>query len=87
MQATINNEPVDVQISLRRDDALLHEEHLYVNDMRVARVTHSRSDEIPVILQIDPDVLVEVDSQAFYTIEGMDYDWQPGAQAGSLGAV
>ena len=86
MQATINSEPQDVQISLRHSDERLDEEYLYVNDMRVARVTHSRSDDIPVILQIDRDVQVEVDAQSFYTIEGMHHDWQPGSQAESLGA-
>jgi hypothetical protein len=86
MQATINGEPIDAQISLRRDQAHLDEEQLYVNDMCVARVTHSRADDIPVILQIDEHVAVEVDPQTFYTIEGMHHDWQPGAQAESLGA-
>jgi hypothetical protein len=87
MQVTINNEPQDVQINLRHSDERLGEEYLYVNNMCVARVTHSRSDDIPVILQIDRDVQVEVDPQIFYTIEGMHHDWQPGAQADSLGAT
>ena len=86
MQATINGEPMDVQISLRRGDAGLDEEQLYVNDMCVVRVTHSLSDEIPVILQIDENTSVEVDQQMFYTIKGLHHDWQPGSQADSLGA-
>jgi hypothetical protein len=40
-----------------------------------------------VILQIDRDVQVEVEPQTFYTIEGIHHDWQPGAQADSLGAA
>ena len=87
MQAMINGEPLEVQIKLRRDDAHLNEEQLYVNDMRVMRVTHSRSDEVPVILQINQDTLVEVNQQTFYAIEGIDHDWQPGAQADSLSAL
>ena len=87
MQATINGEPLDAQIRLRRDDARLGDEQLYVNDMCVARVTHSLSDEIPVILQIDQNTQVEVEPQAFYTIQGMHHDWQPGAHANSLYAL
>ena len=86
MQATINGEPSDVQITLRRDGAGFDEEQLYVNDMCVARVTHSLSDDIPVILQVDEHMSVEVDPQIFYTIKGMHHDWQPGSQADSLGA-
>ena len=87
MQATINGEPMDVQITLRRDGTGFDQEQLYVNDMCVARVTHSLSDEIPVILQVDEHMAVEVDPQVFYTIKGMHHDWQPGAQADSLGAT
>jgi len=87
MQAMINGEPLEVQIKLQRDDARLNEEQLYVNDMCVARVTHSRSDEVPVILQINQDTAVEVDPQTFYAIEGIDHDWQPGTQADELSAL
>ena len=86
MQVTINHEPQEAQVSLRQGDKL-GEELLYVNDMCVTRVTHSLSDDIPVILQIDRDVQVEVGPQSFYAIQGMRHDWQPGVQADSLGAA
>ena len=80
MQVTIDGDPIDAQIALKRNDPRPSEQNLYVNGRRVVRVTHSRSDEIPAILVLDNDAVVEVEKQAFYTIDGMTYDWQPGAQ-------
>jgi len=48
------------------------------------RVTHSRSDAIPVILAIDEETVVEVDPQSFYALDGMHHDRQPGSQEGAL---
>jgi hypothetical protein len=84
MQARLNGEPQDMQITLKRHDPRPSDENLYVNDVRVARVTHSLSDEIPVILALENEAMVEVDRQTFYTIGGMDPDWQPGTQPDAL---
>ena len=86
MQVTINGVPEDASVTLRRAARQLGVEYLYVNDMQVARVTHSRSDAVPVILAIDEETIVEVDPQHFYALDGMHYNWQPGGQAGSLSA-
>ncbi len=37
-----------------------------------------------MILVLENDALIEVERQNFYTIAGMNYDWQPGAQPGQL---
>ena len=58
--------------------------NLYADGRRVARVTHSRNDEIPVILALDSEVVVEIEPQTFYAIDGMHHDWQPGAQPDTL---
>jgi len=84
MQANLNGEPQDVQIVLRRNDPRPSDENLYVNDMCVARVTHSLSDDIPVVLVLDNEAMVEVDRRAFYAIAGMNLDWQPGTQPNAL---
>ena len=84
MQANLNGEPQDMQFVLKRNDPGYGEQNLYVNDARVARVTHALSDEIPVILALETEALVEVDRSAFYGIAGMNPDWQPGAQADAL---
>ena len=52
--------------------------------MRVARVTHSRNDEIPVILVLDNEAVVKIEPQTFYAIDGMHRDWQPGTQPDAL---
>ncbi len=86
MQVTINGVPEEATLTLRRAAGQLGVEHLYVNEMQVARVTHSRSDVVPVILAIDEETVVEIDPRSFYVIDGMHYDWQPGSQEGSLSA-
>jgi hypothetical protein len=86
MQVTINGAPQEATVALRPVAGQIGVEQLYVNDMRVARVTHSRSDDIPVILAIDEATIVEVDPHSFYAIDGMHHDWQPGTQEGSLSA-
>ena len=43
--------------------------------MRVARVTHSRTDEMPVVLALDNEAVVEIEPQAFYAVGGMHRDW------------
>lgn len=86
MQARLNSESVDVDIALRHsDDGPTKQEHLYVNDMRVLRVTHSRADDVPVVLVLENEQVVEVDPQAFYAIERMNHNWQPGEQSGAMG--
>jgi hypothetical protein len=84
MQVMINGAPEEAAVTLRRAAGQLGVEHLYVNDMQVARVTHSRSDAIPVILAIDEETIVEVDPHSFYGLDGMHHDWQPGSQEGAL---
>jgi len=84
MQVTINGKPEEAAVTLRRAAGQIGVEHLYVNDRRVARVTHSRSDAVPVILAIDEETVVEIDPQHFYALDGMHHDWQPGSQEGSL---
>lgn len=84
MQVRINGEPTEATLALRRPQGQIGTEYLYVNDQQVARVTHSRSDDVPVMLAIDEDTLVEVEPSAFYAIDGMDHDWQPGSQEGAL---
>ena len=86
MQVTINGVPEEANVTLRPASGQIGVEHLYVNDMQVARVTHSRSDDVPVILAIDEETIVEVDPQSFYALDGMHHDWQPGSQEGSLSA-
>jgi hypothetical protein len=86
MQVTINGAPEEAAVTLRPVTGQIGVEQLYVNDMQVARVTHSRSDHLPVILAIDEETIVEVDPHSFYAIDGMHHDWQPGAQEGSLSA-
>jgi len=84
MQVTINGQQHDAQITRKQDNSPIGVENLYVDDALVARVTHSHSDDIPVILQLESGIIVEVDRQNFYTINGMNYDWQPGTQTSSL---
>jgi hypothetical protein len=85
MQAIINGDPQDVTLNLKRQDGAIDTENLYVNDRQVERVTHSYADDTPVILAIDENTIVEVEPQAFYAIEGMHRDWQPGTQEGAIG--
>jgi len=87
MQVTIDSEPTDVQVDLRRNDPRPGDENLYMNGTRVVRVTHALIDEIPVILVLENDAVVEVERQTFYTIPGMHDDWQPGTQPGSFGDI
>jgi len=84
MQVTINGATSDMTMTLKRNDPRPGDEHLYANDTRVARVTHSLSDEIPVIVLLDNDAVVEVERQVFYAIDGMNEDWQPGTQPDAL---
>jgi hypothetical protein len=83
MQVTINGERQDMPVALKRGAVPTEGEQLYIGDRCATRVTHSRSDEVPVIVQVDEDMLVEVDPQTFYTIDGMHHDWQPGFVAQS----
>jgi hypothetical protein len=87
MQVTINGEPQEATLTIKRADGQLDNENLYVNDLQVARVTHSRVDDTPVVLVVDEDTVIEVDPQPFYSIQGMHHDWQPGFQEGSLGVA
>lgn len=84
MQVMINGEPHEAQFRLERSSALLEGEQLYMGDQRVTRITHSHDDSIPVMVQVEDDILVQVDRGQFYSIEGIDYDWQPGTQASPL---
>lgn len=84
MQAILNGEPAEVDITLKRvGDGTTRTEDLFVNDMRVVRVTHSYADHVPVVLVVEGDGVVEIDRQAFYTANDMNEDWQPGEQPGS----
>jgi|KBSMisStaDraftv2_1062788.scaffolds.fasta_scaffold1590602_1 hypothetical protein len=85
MQVKINGEPTEVQMDLRQNDPRPGDENLYMNGTRVVRVTHVLIDEIPVVLVLENDAVVEVERQTFYTLPGMNEDWQPGAQPSSLG--
>ena len=80
MDVTINGGREDAAVTLQRENGPLATDQLYVNDRRVVRVTHSRADDVPVILVTEDEVVVEVARQPFYTLNGMDYDWQPGSQ-------
>ena len=84
MNVMMNGSASDAQITMRRNDPRPGDENLYVDDQRVTRVTHALNDEIPVILVLENDAVVEVDRQTFYTINGIDYDWQPGTQPNAL---
>ena len=84
MHVKLNGEPADMQIALKRNDPLPSDQNLYANDRRVTRVTHSRNDEIPVVLVLDDEAVVEIEPQAFYAIDGMHHDWQPGTQPDAL---
>jgi hypothetical protein len=84
MQVTINGVREEVSLTLKRAAGQLGAEELYVNDRPVVRVTHSRVDEVPVILVVDEDTVVEVDPPSFYAIDGMDHDWQPEARERSV---
>ena len=85
MQVTFNGEPQEIALNLKRQDGAPDVENLYVDDRPVARVTHSYADDTPVILALDENTIVEIEPQAFYAIDGMHRDWQPGAQEGMLG--
>ena len=84
MQVKLNGEPVDMQIALKRNDPRPGDQNLYADGMGVVRVTHSRNDEIPVILVLDNEAVVEIDLPTFYAIDGMHRDWQPGSQPDAL---
>jgi hypothetical protein len=84
MQVKLNGEPADMQITLQRNDPHPGDQNLYADGMRATRVTHSRNDEIPVILVLDNEAVVEIEPPAFYAIDGMHHDWQPGAQPDAL---
>jgi hypothetical protein len=84
MQVTMNGAPTDMQIAMKRNDPRPGDQNLYVGGTRVTRVTHALNDEIPVILVLENDAVVEVDRQTFYTIDGMNDDWQPGTQPDAL---
>jgi hypothetical protein len=84
MQVKMNHTPADMQIALKRNDPQPSDQNLYADGMRVSRVTHSRNDEIPVILVLDNEAVVEVEPPAFYAIDGMHHDWQPGTQPDAL---
>jgi hypothetical protein len=84
MQVTMNGASADVQIAMKRNDPQPGDQNLYVDGTRVTRVTHALNDEIPVILVLENDAVVEVDRQTFYTIDGMNDDWQPGTQPDAL---
>jgi hypothetical protein len=84
MHVKMNGESADMQIALKRHDPQPSDQNLYADGMRVARVTHSRSDEIPVIIVLDNEAVVEIEPQAFYAIDGMHHDWQPGTQPDGL---
>lgn len=84
MQVTFNGAPREANLTLRRAAGHVGEEYLYVDDYKVARVTHSRVDEVPVVLVVDENTVVEVEPRAFYAIAAMNYDWQPGTQDDAL---
>lgn len=87
MRATIDDVPQDVQIILKRNDPQPNDENLYVNDERVRQVTHSLSDDLPVILLLESEIIMKVDRHEFYAIDGMHDDWQPGTQPGGLASI
>ena len=87
MQVMIDREPMEAQMDLRRNDPRPGDENLYMNGTRVVRVTHVLIDEIPVVLVLENDTIVEVERQIFYTIPGMHQDWQPGTQSSSIGDI
>ena len=68
MQVKINGAPADVQIVLKRNDPQPSDQNLYADGIRATRVTHSRNDEIPVILVLDNEAVVEIEPQIFYAI-------------------
>lgn len=85
MQATLNGEPTDVDITIKRiGDGTTQTEDMYVNDMRVVRVTHSYADHVPVVLVVEGDGIVEIERQAFYGANNLNEDWQPGEQPGGM---
>ena len=84
MQVKVNGTPADMQIVLKRNDPQPGDQNLYADSRRVARVTHSLNDEIPVILALDSEIVVEIEPQSFYAIDGMHRDWQPGTQPDAL---
>jgi hypothetical protein len=84
MQVKMNGTSADMQIALKRGDPQPSDQNLYADGMRVTRVTHSRNDEIPVILVLDNEAVVEIEPQTFYAIDGMHRDWQPGTQPDAL---
>lgn len=87
MQVTIDDQPQDVRIVLKRNDPQPSDENLYVNDERVRQVTHSLSDDLPVILLLESEVIMKVDRNEFYAIDGMRDEWQPGTQPGGLASI
>jgi len=86
MLVTINGQQQDVPVMLKREQVLTQGEQLFVGDRQATRVTHSRADDVPVIVQIE-DLLVEVDPHDFYAIDGMHHDWQPGDQSEMLAGI
>jgi hypothetical protein len=84
VQVKMNGAPADMQITLKRNDPQPGDQNLYADGRRVARVTHSHNDEIPVFLALDSEVVLEIEPQVFYAIDGMNHDWQPGTQPDAL---
>ena len=87
MQITINGEAQDAEVALKKEDPPSLVENLYVNGQQVKRVTHSLTDDVPVVLVMDGDYVVEVEHSLFYAMADMDYDWQPGEQSPSVDSL
>jgi hypothetical protein len=84
MLVTINGEQQEMPVTFKRAKTPLEQDALYVGDLRATLVTHSLRDDIPVIVQVD-ELVIEIDPQQFYSIQGMDHDWEPGDQSHSIG--
>lgn len=87
MQITINGAPQDAEVVLKKEDPPSLIANLYVNGQQVKRVTHSLTDDVPVVLVMDADYVVEVQRGPFYAIQDMNYDWQPGEQSPSVDSL
>jgi hypothetical protein len=83
MLVTFNGEQQDLPVVLKRARTALEQDELTIGDRRATRVTHSLSDDIPVIVQAD-ELIFELPRRDFYGIAGMDYDWQPGNPSQSI---
>jgi len=86
MRVTIDGESQDMPVTLKRATTPLESDALFVGPHRATRVTHSYSDELPVIVQVE-DMIIEIPRQEFYQIAGMHYDWQPGDSAQPRGGA